>query len=372
MPPLWKPATRALCGPLVICLAVPLFSLLGVAGSLAQTSQNTTNVKDGHSVLEERRIRAFTYRGANEDIVRQTLQRITKQEGDGPGGWVYEWRILGEYYESRGDALLKTGPRRAALDAYMTAVAYYAIGWFPRVTNAEEARDYEQQLRAYQKGGKLFDVPLEVVKVPFKDGVVTTYLHKPVGVEKPPLVIWSGGVDQYKANHYRAVQDMLAKGLAVATFDLPGFGESRQWERDPKSDAHFAIMEHYIKQGAIDAGRISFYGASYGGGASLRVALRNDPRIRSVVAMCAALHLGKPNSLVPDAKPGQKLINGPLLVANGTRDPGSPVADMMSTYEAAKVADIWLLGLGEHCAIEYNPIMMPHVAQWIVERFNKQ
>ncbi len=273
---------------------------------------------------------------------------------------------------ARGDALLKTGPRRAALDAYMTAVAYYAIGWFPRVTNAEEARDYEQQLRAYQKGGKLFDVPLEVVKVPFKDGVITTYLHKPVGVEKPPLVIWSGGVDQYKANHYRAVQDMLAKGLAVATFDLPGFGESRQWERDPKSDAHFAIMEHYIKQGAIDAGRISFYGASYGGGASLRVALRNDPRIRSVVAMCAALHLGKPNSLVPDAKPGQKLINGPLLVANGTRDPGSPVADMMSTYEAAKVADIWLLGLGEHCAIEYNPVMMPHVAQWIVEKFNKQ
>jgi len=357
-----------------VWVAVPLFSLLSLLAasiSLAQTSQNTTNVKDGKALLEERRIRAFIYRGADEDVVRQTIQRITKQEGEAPGSWVYEWRVLGEYYENRGDVLAKRGPRRAALDAYMTAVAYYAIGWFPRVTNAEEARDYEQQLRAYQKGGKLFDAPLEVVKVPFKDGVLTTYLHKPLGIEKPPLVIWSGGVDQYKANHYRAVQDMLAKGLAVATFDLPGFGESRQWERDPKSDAHFALLEYYLTHGAIDPKRISFYGASYGGGASLRVALRNDPRITSVVAMCAGLHLGEKNSLVPDAKPGQKLINGPLLVANGTRDPGNTVADMTSTYEAAKVGDLWLLGLGEHCAIEYNPIMMPHVAQWIVEKFSK-
>ena len=372
MAPLRKTRARAFCGSVAICAAVPLFSMLAASPGFAQTSQNTTNVKDGHAVLEERRIRAFTYRGADEDIVRQTLQRVTKQEGNAPGGWVYEWRVLGEYYEARGDAIAKTGPRRAALDAYMTSVAYYAISWFPRVTNAEEAQAYEQQLRAYQKGGKLFDVPLEVVKVPYKDGVVTTYLHKPLGVEKPPLIIWSGGVDQYKANHYRAVQDMLAKGLAVATFDLPGFGESRQWERDTKSDAHIAIMEYYMKQGAIDAKRISFYGASYGGGASLRVALRNDPRITSVVAMCAGLHLGQKNTLVPDAKPGQKLINGPLLVVNGTRDPGNPVADMMSTYESAKVADLWLLGLGEHCAIEYNPVVIPHVAQWLVEKFDKK
>ena len=372
MAPLRKTRARAFCGSVAICAAVPLFSMLAASPGFAQTSQNTTNVKDGHAVLEERRIRAFTYRGADEDIVRQTIQRVTKQEGNAPGGWVYEWRVLGEYYEARGDAIAKTGPRRAALDAYMTSVAYYAISWFPRVTNAEEAQAYEQQLRAYQKGGKLFDVPLEVVKVPYKDGVVTTYLHKPLGVEKPPLIIWSGGVDQYKANHYRAVQDMLAKGLAVATFDLPGFGESRQWERDTKSDAHIAIMEYYMKQGAIDAKRISFYGASYGGGASLRVALRNDPRITSVVAMCAGLHLGQKNTLVPDAKPGQKLINGPLLVVNGTRDPGNPVADMMSTYESAKVADLWLLGLGEHCAIEYNPIVIPHVAQWLVEKFDKK
>ncbi len=48
------------------------------------------------------------------------------------------------------------------------------------------------------------------------------------------------------------------------------------------------------------------------------------------------------------------------------------VADLMSTYEAAKVGDLWLLGLGEHCAVEYYPIVMPQVATWLVEQFNKK
>jgi dienelactone hydrolase len=371
MPPLSKTLARTLCGSVAIGVAVPLFSLLAVSASYAQPSTNTSNVKDGKGVLEERRVRAYKEMGGDENIIRQTVKRITKQDGDAPGSWVYEWRVLGEYYENLGDAFLKTGPRRAAQDAYIASIAYYALGWFPRVTNAEEAKDYEQQLRVYQKAGKLMDVPLEVVKIPYKDGFITTYLHKPLGVEKPPLVLYAGGVDQYKANHYRPVQDFLAKGLAVATFDLPGFGESRQWERDLKSDAHFAMLEFYLKRTDLDTKHISFFGQSYGAGASLRAALRNDPRVTAIVAFCGALHLGAQNSLAPEAKPGDKLINGPLLVANGTRDAGSPVADLMSTYQAAKEGDLWLLGLGEHCAVEYWPVVIPQMADWLKERINK-
>ncbi len=125
----------------------------------------------------------------------------------------------------------------------MTSSVYYALAWFPNITSEQEAKAYDAQLRVYQKGGKLFDVPLEIVKVPYKDGQITTYLHKPFGVEKPPLVIWCGGVDQYKANHWRPIQDMLAKGFAVATLDLPGFGESRQWPRETNAEANFAVLD---------------------------------------------------------------------------------------------------------------------------------
>lgn len=379
MPRLMKTLTRTLCGSVAIGLAVPLFLLLAVPASFAQApalpavqaTAKSPNFKDGKVLLEERRIRAYTYLGGDEHILRQTVQRIVRQEGDAPGGWDYEWSVLGKYYEDRADALVKTGARRAALDAYMTSNVYYALAWFPNITSEQEAKAYDAQLRVYQKGGKLFDVPLEVVKVPYKDGQITTYLHKPAGVEKPPLVIWCGGVDQYKANHWRPIQDMLAKGFAVATLDLPGFGESRQWDRDFKADANFAVLETYLKREDIDTKRISFFGQSYGGGATLRAALRNDPRVKAIVAMCAGLHLGEKNSLAPDAKPGDKLINGPLLVVNGTRDPGNPVADLTSTYQSAKEGDLWLLGRGEHCAVEYWPVVIPQMADWLIEKNNK-
>jgi len=379
MPFLTKTFTRALCGSMVIGLAVPLLSLLAVPASFAQapalpafqTTDKSPNFKDGKVLLEERRIRAYTYLGGDENIIRQTLQRIVRQEGDAPGGWVYEWSVLGKYYEGRGDTLLETGQRRPALNAYMTSNVYYALAWFPRINSEQEAKAYDAQLRVYQKGGKLFEVPLELVMAPYKDGYITTYLHKPFGVAKPPLVIWYGGVDQYKANHWRPIQDMLAKGFAVTTLDLPAFGESRQWHSDTKAEANFAVLDTYMKREDIDTKRISFFGQSYGGAASLRAALRNDQRVKAIVAMCAGLHLGEKNSLAPEAKPGDKLINGPLLVANGTRDAGNPVPDLVSTYQSAKEGDLWLLGRGEHCAVEYWPVMIPQMADWLKEKINK-
>ncbi len=374
-----KTLTRALRGSVAIGLAVPLFALLAVSAGFAQgpalpavqATAKSPNFKDGKVLLEERRIRAYSYLGGNENIIRQTVQRIVRQEGDAPGGWVYEWSVLGKYYEDRGDALIKTGSRRAALDAYMTSNVYYALAWFPNINSEQEAKAYDAQLRVYQKGGKLFDVPLEVVKVPYKDGQITTYLHKPFGVVNPPLVIWCGGVDQYKANHWRPIQDMLAKGFAVATLDLPGFGESRQWDKEVNAGANFAVLDAYMKRTDLDTKRISLFGQSYGAGATLHAALRNDPRVKAIVAMCGGLHLGEKNSLVPEAKPGDKLINGPMLVVNGTRDPGSPVADLMSTYQSAREGDLWLLGLGEHCAVEYWPVVIPQMADWIKEKINK-
>ncbi|MGH9647154.1 MAG: alpha/beta hydrolase family protein [Bryobacteraceae bacterium] len=370
--------SRALGGSVAIGLAVPLFLLLGASTSFAQypdlpafqSTANSPNFKDGKVDLEERRIRAYTYLGGNENIIRQTVQRIVRQEGDAPGGWVYEWSVLGKYYEDRGDASIKTGERRVALNDYMTSSVYYALAWFPRVTSEQEAKAYDEQLHVYQKGGKLFDVPLEIVKVPYKDSYITTYLHKPFGVQNPPLVIWCGGVDQYKANHWRPIQDMLAKGFAVATLDLPGFGESREWPRETNAGANFAVLETYLKREDIDTKRISFFGQSYGGGATLDAALRNDPRVKAIVAMCAGLHLGEKNSLAPNAKPGDKLINGPLLVVNGTRDPGNPVPDLMSTYQSARQGDLWLLGRGEHCAVEYWPVVIPQMADWLKEKIN--
>src|SRR5260370_9756203 len=103
------------------------------SGPGARPRAASPKFKDGKVVLEERRIRAYGYLGADENIIRQTLQRIVRQEGDAPGGWVYEWSVLGKYYDDRGDELVKTGARHEPLDAYITSSVYYARASFPRI-----------------------------------------------------------------------------------------------------------------------------------------------------------------------------------------------------------------------------------------------
>ncbi|MFL2545846.1 MAG: alpha/beta hydrolase family protein [Candidatus Rariloculaceae bacterium] len=379
--------------------------LVGVQNAAAQ------HIEDGRLIFPERRITSFSYHGADKEVLETTSLRITTREGDGPGSWLNEWRTIGEHYEQAGDAALERHDRTGALDAYLKANVYYALSWFPGNHTPVEDAAYRSQLNVYQKAGALFDVPLEVIEVPYREGVIVTYLHRPAGVENPPLVIWSGGSDQYKANHNRPVLEMNAKGLAVVTFDLPGFGESDDWVSAPDSDdAHIALLDFFFTQGGFEPQRISFVGVSWGGYFAMRIAARNDPRINAVASFCApmhevfkqpaeniariletparmtivnlAMHLGieptpenianamRKFSLLDAGIVGQgQTINTPLLIANGTLDGSAPVSDLMMAHESAVNSDLWLLGRGDHCAVEYWPVVMPQLADWLVENF---
>lgn len=383
------------------------FALLCIAQSAVGQ-----HIEDGKLVFPERRIIAFSYHGADEAVLRTTGLKINTREGDGPGSWLNEWRSIGQYYEQLGDAALGGNHRAQAREAYLKANVYYALSWFPGNHTPIEDAAYQSQLNVYQKAGALFDVPLEIIEVPFRGSTLITYLHRPVGVENPPLVIWSGGSDQYKANHSRPVSEMTAKGMAVVTFDLPGFGESNDWVSAPDSDeAHMAILDYFIAEQGFESQRVSFVGVSWGGHFALRVAARNDPRINAVAAFCApahaafaqplenieyvlttparmtyvnlALHLGAeptaagikdamaPFSLMNSGVLGKgQTITTPLLIANGTMDGAAPVSDLMLSHESAVDSDLWLLGRGDHCAVGYWPIVIPQLADWLLEKFS--
>jgi esterase FrsA len=383
-------------------------ALLGAVHSAAGQ-----HIEDGKLIFPERRIIALSYQGADEAVLNTTALQITTREGDGPGSWLNEWRSIGQYYEKVGDAAIANHHPLEAHDAYLKANVYYSLSWFPGNHTPVEDAVYQSQLNVYRKAGALFDAPLEVIDVPYRDGKLITYLHRPAGVENPPLIIWSGGSDQYKANHNRSVREMNRKGMAVVTFDLPGFGESKDWLSTPDADdAHMAILDYFIGQGEFKAQRISFVGVSWGGHFALRVAARNDPRINAVAAFCAPAHeafvqpvenieygfttpermtylnlaprIGaeptpvgmhqalKPFSLFEAGLLGQgQTIKTPLLIANGTLDGIAPVSDLMLAHESAVDSDLWLLGRGDHCAAEYRAVVIPQLADWLLEKFNR-
>jgi len=385
-------------------------AVAGALLTLATLFQVASAAAQQFEMFPERRIIAFAYQGADEEVLRPTAAKILTREGDAPGSWVYEWSQIGAFHETQAAEFAAAGRRAEASDTYIKAAIYYALAWFPSNYTPEERAAYRKHLEAYQKAGELFEVPLEIATVPYRDGNLVAYVHRPAGVEKPPLVIWTGGGDQFKANSYSAIRVLNEKGLAVASFDLPGFGESEAWRVEPSADdSHIAMLEYFIQRGDFDAARISFIGVSFGGYFAGRVAARNDPRIRSVVSMCPVVHqlfdapaelytelLATPERgsviqlarifgveatgealravLAPFSLQTQGLVGGgktittPLLVVNGTLDGLGPVSDMRLLYDSAVDADIWLMARGDHCALEYWPVMIPQLADWILEK----
>tara|TARA_B100000029_G_scaffold507398_1_gene591906 strand:+ start:1774 stop:2952 length:1179 start_codon:yes stop_codon:yes gene_type:complete len=367
--------------------------------------------EDGELIFPERRIDAFVYKGADEEVIRSTLPRIKTREGNEPGSWVYEWSYLGRYYESEGYRFAQDSQGENAKEAYMKASNYYAMAWFPFNYTPEEKAAYAKHLDAYEAAGRFFDEPLEIIEIPFKEGTVKVYMHKPYGIDQPPLVLWTQGADQYKANAYTSISALINKGIAVGTFDLLGFGENEQWVSTPESDElHLTLLDYFSQHEEFDTSRISFVGFSWGGYYTAKLATRNDPRIHSIVSFCGPIHevfsmpeeriefmlnspegptienllrrLGArdrsaaaaqevlaPFSLLSSGLIGQgETIKTPLLVANGTRDGLIPVSEAELLFSSAKRADLWLLGSGDHCANEYLPVALPQLADWILEQ----
>ena len=362
-------------------------------------------------IFPERRISAFVYKGADEEVIRSTLPRIKTREGGEPGSWVYEWSYLGRHYESEGYKFAQENQSDNARQAYMKASNYYAMAWFPFNYTPEEKGAYAKHLETYQAAGRFFDEPLEVIEIPFKEGTIKVYMHKPQGIQKPPLVLWTQGADQYKANAYTSITALIDKGMAVGTFDLLGFGENEQWLSTPESDElHLMLLDYFSQHEDFDSSRISFVGFSWGGYYTAKLATRNDPRIHSIVSFCGPVHQAfvpseqrmefilngpeaptienllrrigvrdssvaaaqevlAPFSLFSSGLIGQgKTITTPLLVANGTRDGLIPASEAELLHNSAEVSDLWLLGSGDHCANEYLPVALPQLADWILEQ----
>ena len=73
---------REHCGQLAFSLVVSIAALMSFSDSSAQ------HIEDGQLVFPERRITAFAYLGADEEVLRATALKITTREGDVP-------RVLG-------------------------------------------------------------------------------------------------------------------------------------------------------------------------------------------------------------------------------------------------------------------------------------
>jgi esterase FrsA len=341
----------------------------------------------------------------------------------GPGHWVFEFETLGDAAVSEGVVLEEAGDHEASRGAFLEAAAYYQIGTFPYTHGPDYdyfVAAYEKSMAAYERAGRYFPTPLEVVESSFKGGTIRGYLHLPAAShESPyPLVIASGGIDVFKTQNYPFAKAMNEKGIAVVLLDLPGAGQSNFVPADPNHDQVYSDMLSLLeKDSRIDVSRASVFATSWGGNAAARIAFTDD-RFVAAVSACGPIHetLSPPmwvvrnlpsalmRAILAGAIPelrldtladrmglplplaesdyvefaervsrfslvNQGLISKadkakvPLLVINTTDDPIAPPSDMELLAASAETSEVMYMGEGGHCG--EKGLMVAMVTPWL-------
>ena len=360
------------------------------------------SVRSDDGFVEERRLRLWSAQTQNRDLVYSTYLRVNHLEGTDPGSWVYEWSQIGNYFADRGEALAAADDPDAARAAFLTAAKFYGIARFPAKTLPGQVDAYEKHLRYYQRAGEYFDPPLILLDIPYDNKTIRGYLHMPPDVEKPPLILWNGGIDTWKGDSYNNIQPYIDRGFALLTFDVLGTGESSDWVAEPDSNKlHSAVIDYMQDNPLIDGRYIAHVGFSFSGYYAARNSITED-RLFAVIAACAAVHNGFENIYngpweiqealstaihMPQDDPEaihrqmqefslvkQGLLKGPdsvklpTLIVNGDLDDLAPISDLRLLADSGPETDLWIMGGDQHCFGQYRSIVMPKMANWLVEK----
>ena len=189
-------------------------------------------------------------------------------------------------------------PRPAAggkelAELYMHGFDACRVGRYPSPVSPGKLAAYHHSLRMFRKAAKHFEPKLEIVEIPFEGKTLVGYLQLPPGVAKPPVVLHWGGVDGWKEDRLRIVNEMLQFGLASLTVDMPGSGENPVLYSDPAAErTYFAWMDYILTRPEIDGTRLALWGGSFGAYWAARLAYVAKDRIRGAVFQGGSVHLG--------------------------------------------------------------------------------
>ena len=255
-----------------------------------QTAREPTLDEIKQEVLRRSGKRLQPFNHVRQQDVENVVASLTSLDKD---HWAAQWCKVGMEYEKQGDALASAGDAKKAGEAYYLAYDYCRIGRYPCASTPGKRQAYQHSLRAFRKAAQTFEVPLEVVELPFKGRKLVGYLQVPPGVKAPPVVCHWGGVDGWKEDRQRPNALLHALGIATLVLDLPGTGENTVLYCDPDAEGTYAAWLDYLAtRKDVDGGRIGVWGGSFGGYWAARLAHTESKRLRAAVFHGGNVHFG--------------------------------------------------------------------------------
>lgn len=356
----------------------------------------------GMKPFVEDRFGGWVSMGAEEKELDAALKKIHDPKGSGPGSWVYELSVPAAEHETAAKQAESSGDRDKAAAEYKTASVFYYIARFPFVGSLAKEKAYRKHIECYLKAAESFDPPLEIVRIPFEGKEIIGYLRSP-NVDKPPVIILTGGVDTWKSDMDEHIGSMLDQDLAVLAMDMPGTGES-VWPLAPDGvKVYQKAIEYLQSRPDLDGDRLGIYMISFGGYFAVKLALE-EPAVKASVNVGGPLELCfRPEhiKIVPDVmiatiahamglevKNGaeemaeavkhmplsaQGLLGKPkhqaaLLSINGAKDELVTIDDLYILSKNGIKQDEWVYENDGHCAPRNVPEYSVKAAKWLKEK----
>jgi pimeloyl-ACP methyl ester carboxylesterase len=224
----------------------------------------------------------FTSQGVDpNDFVRVTS---TLERWD---DWLDAWCANGDAHAELAREAEDRGRALTAGQAWVRAALSYHFAKFVWMLDMDRHRSAaDRSVAALRNAHRLLDPTAERIEVPFDDGVMVGNLRRPLGSERPPLVLLLPGLDSTKEEFFYWEDVFLARGIATLSLDGPGQGETG-YHTNIRADYEvgpIAVLDHLGARDDLDLDRVGAVGVSLGGYYGPRTAAF-EPRVKAVCAI---------------------------------------------------------------------------------------
>jgi len=201
--------------------------------------------------------------------------------------WCAAWSASAAQHEAMGRDALEREKFISAGEHLQRAGVYYHFGKFLFVHDIPQMRAaHMRAVECRRLALPYLRPPGERVEMPYQGRSLAGILRKPLGIERPPVLIFVCGLDSCKEETDTYEQPFLARGIATLAFDGPGQGEA-EYDFAIRGDyevAAKAVLDFIETRRDLDARRIGIAGISLGGYYAPRAAAF-DKRIRACLAL---------------------------------------------------------------------------------------
>jgi dienelactone hydrolase len=200
--------------------------------------------------------------------------------------WLGAWCATAERHVELAREAEERGHRRSAGEAWARAALCFHFSKFVWMLDPERRRAAaDRAVDALAKAHELLDTGVERIEAPLDSGKVFANLRRPEGEARAPLVVLIPGLDSTKEEFLLLENMFLERGMATASLDGPGQGESG-YDLPIRHDYEVAVaaLLDSLDGRRVDLDRVGALGVSLGGYYAPRAGAF-EPRLKAVVGL---------------------------------------------------------------------------------------